>query len=156
MVSHGVKVLNFYFKDKRNPEHQVFPFMGFAFGDKSKNTFLGLRSQRVPHIYSLLSFSFYIPSWVNFYLRCETEVEVHFPVYICSKFQPHLLKSLFVPIKLYKYLCRKSLGHICESLLIYTSSEFAASLYCYGWVKHLSIWWHCPLYISPSQSFKLF
>lgn len=78
MVSHRVKILNFYFKDKRDSKHQVFPFMGLAFGDKSKNAFLGLRSQRVSHIYSLLSFSFYIPSWVNFYLRCETELKFIF------------------------------------------------------------------------------
>lgn len=94
VVSHRVRLLNFYFKDKRDSKHQAFPFMGLAFGDKSRNSFLGLSSQRVSHIYSLLSFSFYIPSWVNFYLRGKTEAGVRFPVYIGSTFQSHLLKTV--------------------------------------------------------------
>lgn len=112
VVSHRVGVLNFYFKDKRDSKHQAFPFMGLAFGDKSRNSFLGLSSQRVSHIYSLLSFPFYIPSWVNFYLRGETETGVRFPVYIGSKLQSHLLKTVLF---LYQDLCQKSHGHICET-----------------------------------------
>lgn len=51
VVSHRVRLLNFYLKDKRDSKHQAFPFMSLAFSDKSRNFFLGLSSQRVSHIY---------------------------------------------------------------------------------------------------------
>lgn len=66
--------------------------MGLAFGDKSKNSFFGLRSQRVSHIYIAKFFILY--SILNkFLFERQTEAEVHFPVYIGSKLQAHLLKT---------------------------------------------------------------
>lgn len=122
-------VLNFYFKDKRDSKHRAFPFMGLAFGDKSRNSFLGLRSQRVSHIYSLLSFSFYIPSWVNFYLRGETEAGVHFPVYIGSTLQSHLLKTVLFCRVVSRPLPEITWAHLWDPLpiLSYWSTDLLKS-----------------------------